>query len=86
MQDTRLNLLHFSTADCGHGCENGGTCIAAHTCRCAPGWTGTLCQNGKVHYYLCLLKIVDSDWSVKARIRTVVRIFLYWNRVFPTNC
>jgi hypothetical protein len=40
--------MYFCIAYCGYkGCKNGGSCIAAFTCRCTPGWTGNTCQNGK---------------------------------------
>ena len=31
------------TAVCSQACENGGTCVAPETCRCAAGWRGQDC-------------------------------------------
>lgn len=33
-----------STASCLQKCLNGGECVGANTCHCAPGWQGMLCQ------------------------------------------
>ena len=40
----------LSTAVCAVDCENGGTCTGPNTCKCANGWSGDHCQNGKLMY------------------------------------
>ncbi len=48
-------LNHFALTDIdecllGHDCQNGATCndlVNGYNCTCAPGWNGTMCENGK---------------------------------------
>lgn len=37
-------MLLLSPASCLQKCLNGGECVGANTCHCAPGWQGILCQ------------------------------------------
>lgn len=37
-------VLFLSLASCLQKCLNGGECVGANTCHCAPGWQGILCQ------------------------------------------
>ena len=43
-----MSVLYLRIAICPRKCENGGSCVAPHTCSCLPGFTGDNCQTGKV--------------------------------------
>ena len=38
-------------AKCSPKCANGGQCVGPNRCRCADGYKGAWCQNGKIVVY-----------------------------------
>ena len=69
-------------AECAGGCQNGGTCTLPDVCTCAPGWTGTNCELGKVtcSYNVCsMLCCMIFKTSMSAmEIMSVTIVVLMW--------
>ena len=52
IEHTHVLLFALSLiAICTGGCLNGGTCSSPGVCTCAPGWTGSNCEQGTYSIY-----------------------------------
>ena len=71
-------LVKFNRGDyiyiepqCYSGCHNGGTCISPNKCKCASGWTGYTCSQGRTsdnNFGLCSVSLMYVQISMNAMV------------------